>query len=112
MVADLKKEDFQVLDEGKLRSISAFNLEKRGSIASQPATVAESDGQPQLTVNTATQSSILPERVTVLLFDDLHLTYEDTTYVQKAASKALDGILSGSDVAAVISTFPERSTAA
>ena len=34
-VADLKKEDFQVLDEGKLRSISAFNLEKRGSIGSQ-----------------------------------------------------------------------------
>jgi VWFA-related protein len=104
MVADLKKEDFQVLDDGKLRSISAFNLEKRGSIGSHSsATVAESDGQPQLTVNPATQSSILPERVTVLLFDDLHLTYEDTTYVQKAASKALDGIVSGSDVAAVVS---------
>jgi VWFA-related protein len=102
-VADLKKEDFQVLDEGKLRSISAFNLDKRGSIESQSATGAESDGQPQVTVNTATQSSILPERVTVLLFDDLHLTYEDTTYVLKAASKALDGILSGSDVAAVVS---------
>jgi VWFA-related protein len=103
MVADLKKEDFQVLDEGKQRSISAFNLEKRGSIGSRSATVAESGGQPQLTVNPTTQSSILPERVTVLLFDDLHLTYEDTTYVQKAASKALDGILSGSDVAAVVS---------
>ena len=102
-VADLKKEDFQVFDEGKLRSISAFNLEKRDSIGSQPATGVESDGQPQVTVNTATQSSILPERTTVLLFDDLHLTYEDTTYVQKASSKALDGILSGSDVAAVVS---------
>ena len=102
-VADLKKEDFQVFDEGKLRSISAFNLEKRDSIGSQPATGVESDGQPQVTVNTATQSSILPERTTVLLFDDLHLTYEDTTYVQKASSKALDGILSGSDAAAVVS---------
>jgi VWFA-related protein len=102
-VADLKIEDFQVWDEGKLRSISAFKLEKRRSIGRQSATGAESDGQPQVTVNTATQSSILPERVTVLLFDDLHLTYEDTTYVHKAASKALDGILIGSDVAAVVS---------
>ena len=41
----------------------------------------------------------------MLLFDDnLHLTYEDITYVQKAASNALDGMLSGSDVAAVVST--------
>ena len=46
---------------------------------------------------------MLPERITVLLFDDLHLTFEDMTYVKKAASNALDAMLSGSDVAAVVS---------
>ncbi len=103
-VAGLKKEDFRVLDDGKIRSISAFNLEERGSSGSQSATGSEVGGKPQVTANEATQSSMLPERVTVMLFDDLHLTYEDTTYVRQAALKALDGVLSGSDVAAVVST--------
>ena len=103
-VAGLKKEDFRVLDEGKIRSISAFNLEERGSSGSQSATGSEVGGKPQVTANEATQSSMLPERVTVMVFDDLHLTYEDATYVRQAASKALDGVLSGSDVAAVVST--------
>ena len=103
-VADLKKEDFQVFDEGKLRSISAFNVEKRGSIGSQPATAADSHEKPAVPINTATQSTMLPERITVLLFDDMHLSDEDTTHVQKAALKALAGILSGSAMAGVVST--------
>ena len=32
-VGDLKKEDFQVFDEGKLRSISGFTIERRGATA-------------------------------------------------------------------------------
>jgi VWFA-related protein len=101
-VADLKKDDFQVFDEGKPRSISAFNVEKRGSTGSGAAIGAEPDQRPSTHGNTATQSSILPERITVLLFDDMHLTFADTTYVQKAALHALDGTLNGSDVAAVV----------
>ncbi len=102
-VGDLKRDDFQVFDEGKPRSISAFNVERHGSAGSGDAIGAEPDQRPSTHGNMATQSSILPERITVLLFDDMHLTFEDTTYVQKAASNALDGTLSGSDVAAVVS---------
>jgi len=103
-VGDLKKDDFQVFDEGKPRTISALTVEKRGSVGSRAAIAAEPDQEPPTYSNSATQSSILPERITVLLFDDMHLTFEDTTYVQKAASKALDATLSGSDVAAVVSS--------
>jgi VWFA-related protein len=102
-VGDLKKEDFQVFDEGKPRPVFAFNVEKRGAVGSRAAIAAESDQQPPTHGNAATQTSILPERITVLLFDDMHLTFEDMTYVQKAASKALDATLSGWDVAAVVS---------
>ena len=102
-VGDLKKDDFQVFDDGKQRSISAFNIEKRGPVGGRAANTAEPDQQRTTKGSTEPQSSILPERITVLLFDDLHLTFEDTTYVQKATSKALDATLSGSDVAAVVS---------
>ena len=102
-VGDLKKEDFQVFDEGKPRPISAFNIEKRGTVGSHAAIASEPDQQPPTNGNAATQTSILPERITVLLFDDMHLTFENITYVQKAALKALDPTLSGSDVAAVVS---------
>jgi VWFA-related protein len=102
-VGDLKKEDFQVFDEGKPRPISALNIEKRGTAGSRAAIAAEPDQQPPTNGDAANQTSILPERITVLLFDDMHLTFENITYLQKAALKALDDTLSGSDVAAVVS---------
>ena len=103
-VADLKKEDFQVFDEGKPRSISAFTVEKRASVKSETAIAAEADQQVPTKGIAVSQSSVLPERVTVFLFDDMHLAYEDIAYVQKAASNALDGTLGAAlDVAAVVS---------
>ena len=103
LVRDLKKEDFRVFDEGKPRPVSAFTEEKRGSDENWSANVAEPGKLVPIHGDAATQSPMLPEHITVLLFDDMHLTFEDMTYVQKAASNALDGTLSGSDVAAVVS---------
>ena len=92
-----------MFDEGKPRPISAFTEENRGSVENRSANVAEPDKLAPTHGDAATQSLMLPERITVLLFDDMHLTFEDLAYVQKAASNALDGTLSGSDVAAVVS---------
>ena len=80
-----------MFDEGKPRPISAFTEENRGSVENRSANVAEPDKLAPTHGDAATQSLMLPEHITVLLFDDMHLTFEDMTYVQKAASNALDG---------------------
>jgi VWFA-related protein len=102
-VGDLKKEDFQIYDGGKPQIISGFTVEKREVIDSAPGSVAESAAQVS-TPNAPPQVAVLPKRITVYLFDDLHLSAEDLGYLKKINAKALDGALVGSDMAAVVST--------
>jgi VWFA-related protein len=93
-VGDLKKEDFQIYDGGKPQLISGFTVEKREVMESAPAS----------TPNTSPKVTVLPKRITVYLFDDLHLSPEDLGYLKKIDANALDGALVGSDMAAVVST--------
>jgi VWFA-related protein len=102
-VGDLKQEDFQIYDGGKPQIISGFTVEKREVMESAPGSIAES-AAPVSTPNTPPQVTVLPKRITVYLFDDLHLSAEDLGYLKKIDAKALDGALVGSDMAAVVST--------
>ena len=56
------------------------------------------------TPNAPPQAAVLPKRITVYLFDDLHLSAADLAYLKKIDAKALDGALVDSDMAAVVST--------
>ena len=102
-VGDLKKEDFRIYDGGKAQIISGFTVEKRPAIENAPGSVAENAAQVG-TPNAPPQVAVLPNRITVYLFDDLHLSAEDLGYLKKIDAKALDGALVGSDMAAVVST--------
>jgi VWFA-related protein len=102
-VGDLKKEDFQIYDGGKSQIISGFTVERREVIDSAPGSVAEGAAQVS-TPNAPPQEAVLPKRITVYLFDDLHLSPEDLGYLKKIDAKALDGALVGSDMAAAVST--------
>ncbi len=97
-VGDLKKEDFKIYDGGKPQIISGFTVERRDVMKRPPGSVAEPAAQA------STQGTVLPKRITVYLFDDLHLSAEDLGYLKKIDAKALDGALVGSDMAAVVST--------
>ena len=103
-VAGLTQEDFKVFDNDKARSISGFEVEKRAGIESSQASDRgirqDSQGTPE---------SVLPNRVIVFVFDDLHLSFEDVSYAQKAASKTLD-TLDNADLAAVVSTSGKINT--
>ena len=98
-VGDLKKEDFQVFDNGKPRVIARFSVEKR-DLAESGTSRAENNAG----LSTQPQPAALPKRITLYLFDDLHLSPTDLAYLKKLDASALDGALVGSDMAAVAST--------
>jgi VWFA-related protein len=102
-VGDLKQEDFQVFDNDHPRAVSAFTIEKRGTPEMSPAASPESGAQPPALPNAAPQSPS-PWRFVVFLFDDLHLSFEDLAYAQKAAAAILESALAPADLAAVVST--------
>ena len=96
-VGDLKKEDFQVFDGGKPQVISGLTVEKREVTRSAPGSaelVSTSNARPL---------AALPKRVTIYLFDDLHLSAADLAYLKKIDVQALNGALVDTDMAAVLS---------
>jgi VWFA-related protein len=101
-VGDLKKEDFQVFDNDKPRVVSAFTVERRPAADSNSGNNADSGAEPSAAANAPPQSPTPPHFI-VFLFDDLHLSLEDLAHAKEAGVKALDGLLGGSDMAAVVS---------
>ena len=97
-IADLKKEDFEVVDNGKPHPVSAFNVEQRGPAEQH----ADTGAAPAPDSNAAGQSGRTPQRFIVFLFDDVHLSVEDLAQVQKAGAEVVDG-LSGADIGGVVS---------
>ena len=91
-IDDLKQEDFQVFDNGKPRPISGFTIRQRGAAVPAPA-------PPPATTETAQQPGP-PDRITVFLFDDMHLTAEDLAHARTAGMTAINGGLTGTDLAA------------
>lgn len=103
-VDDLHKEDFSVFDDGKAHPLSGFLVERRG-VARSAAQGSSASGAVQRPPASAVPPSTgLPDRVTVFVFDDMHLNHDQIAYVRKAASATLDEALTGTDVAAVVTT--------
>jgi VWFA-related protein len=99
LVRDLKKEDFKVFDNGKLRVVTGFTVEQRGAVDAKAKTVE----QMQTPATAPPDQVILPARITVFLFDDMHMSVEDLVHARQAAVNAFPGALTGTDMAAVVS---------
>ncbi len=99
-VGALKKEDFQLFDDGKAQAISGFMIQKaerrdHDSLAAA-ARVTPRAAQPP-------QPAIVPSRFIVLLFDDMHLSIGDLAQAQKAGAGVLATSLAATDMAAIVS---------
>jgi VWFA-related protein len=98
-IGDLKREDFQVFDNGKPHPLSAFMVEERVGAESRSAGNTLSPTPPSAVPQAATAYP----RFIVFLFDDLHLSAEDIARAKRAAAALLSGSLVDSDTAAVVS---------
>jgi len=97
VVGGLKKENFQVFDDGKPQVITGFMIQMRGKsdASAVPVQVPPSATPPR---------TVVPDRFIVFLFDDMHLSIGDLAQAKKAATKMLAESLADTDMAAIVST--------
>jgi VWFA-related protein len=99
-VGNLKKEDFEVFDNGKKQVISNFDAEHLPAPPILPTTPVTASGG---TTNTTSTPPTFPSRYVAYVFDDLRLNFGDLAHVREAAQRRI-AELPASDRAAIFST--------
>jgi VWFA-related protein len=103
VVTNLRREDFQLFDNRKPQAITFFSTETPESQALRPAaTLAANDEAAVTPEEVQTAAKKLPQRFVGVLFDDVHMSMQDTTVVRDAATR-LFGALAPSDRVAMFS---------
>src|SRR6266849_277668 len=96
IVSNLKKEDFQLYDNRKLQTISSFSVEtpetRTASAVASTAAVGSSSSADVV----GGKAVVLPQRFVSMVFDDVHLSLEDSTFVRDSATRFF-GALAASD---------------
>lgn len=100
-IGNLKREDFELFDNGKLQAISNFDAERIsapavGAAASVVAAPGEASKPPA-------NAPAFPSRYIAYVFDDLRLKFEDLAKVREAAQRRINE-LPASDRVAIFST--------
>jgi VWFA-related protein len=101
LVRDLKKEDFQVLEDGKAQSISTFTLvDIPIERADRPLFQADPI-EPDVRSN----EQPFDGRVYVMVIDDYHTNFGRTQRVRAAAKQFIERRLAANDLMAIVHTF-------
>jgi VWFA-related protein len=89
VVPDLKRDDFQLLDNRKSQTISSFSVEtpQTHAVTPVPPTSALDPGAPP-----PTPVPVLPQRFVSVVFDDTNLQMQDAVYVRASAQKLFDAL--------------------
>jgi len=99
-VRDLKKENFQVFEDGILQAVTAFSLIDIPVVRSERALFLPTDIDPDVRSNTGGPEG----RLYVLLLDDIHTDAMRSIRVRQAARQFVERNLGANDLAAVIYT--------
>jgi VWFA-related protein len=95
-IADLKRDDFVILEEGKPQPIVQFQAFTRPVKSAAPtAAPAEQD---------EAEEQLLPARYVVLVIDDVHMEFDSLARLQKAMSQFIKTDLRPEDQVALVTT--------
>ncbi len=100
LVSDLKREDFQVIEDGKPQTVTHFAM---GS-STQPASWIVSEPRKTPDGKTAPPLEEVRGRYVVLAVDDFHLTPSDLLIVKQTLNKFIDKQLVSGDQVALATT--------
>jgi VWFA-related protein len=98
-VGNLRREDFQLFEDGKPQFISNFTVETLASLPEKAAQPSASSGGVQ---SGETSAFLPPSRFVTLLFDDPSLTIEDIMRSRDAAGHYIDALLAPTDRVAIL----------
>jgi VWFA-related protein len=106
-VGNLRQEDFQLFDKGKLQTITKFTVEKTEAAAPAPTSPAATAGGISTTAPTTAASSrpvIFPERYVAFLFDDVQMPVDDIARARTAAIRMVNESFDPGTRAAIFTT--------
>ena len=108
VVTDLRKEDFQVFEDGKLQDISHFSVETPASFTQ---TFVRPDTLPGTPDSEKPPSDFVPpSRFVAFLFDDVHVTMQDLLHARIAATRYVDEALQPTDRVAIFTVSGQSET--
>src|SRR5713226_9666299 len=96
VVSNLKKEDFQLYDNRKVQTISSFSVETPDTRTASAVASAGGAGSSSSADVAGGKAVVLPQRFVSMVFDDVHLSLEDSTFVRDSATRFF-GALAASD---------------
>src|SRR5216684_1684185 len=96
VVSHLKKEDFQLYDNRKLQAISSFSVETPEMHTASAVASTAAVGSSSSADVVGGKAVVLPQRFVSMVFDDVHLSLEDSTFVRDSATRFF-GALAASD---------------
>ena len=105
-IRDLRREDFNLYEDGELQDIANFTLVDVPLEPSRPVIFAERV-EPDVTSNTQVSEG----RVYVIVLDDLHTEARRGPHVQRAAREFILERMGANDIAAVVHTGGRRDAA-